>query len=101
MFAHWGTGSGSAKLELVFPRNPHNLRKRLVSADLIALGEALPELLAIGPDEQAGPPVRRSARVWAAAAALSWLRELAAARSGPGPRRSLTRVRAAGGTGST
>jgi superfamily II DNA or RNA helicase len=75
VFAHWGTGSrsgsgsGSGKLELVFPRNPHNLRKRLVAADLIPLDEALPELLAIGPDEQAGPPVRRSARVWAAAAA--------------------------------
>jgi len=69
VFAHWGTGSGSAKLELVFPRNPHNLRKRLVSADLIPLGEALPALLAISPDEQAGAPVRRSARVWAAAAA--------------------------------
>jgi superfamily II DNA or RNA helicase len=69
VFAHWGTGSGSGKLELVFPRNPHNLRKRLVSADLIPLGEALPALLAIGPDEQAGAPMRRSARVWAAAAA--------------------------------
>jgi hypothetical protein len=57
VFAHWGTGSGSAKLELVFPRNPHNLRKRLVSADLIPLGEALPALLAISPDEQAGAPV--------------------------------------------
>jgi hypothetical protein len=68
-FARWGTGSGSAKLELVFPRHPHNLRKRLVSADLIPLGEALPALLAIGPDEPAGPPMRRSARVWAAAAA--------------------------------
>jgi superfamily II DNA or RNA helicase len=71
VFAHWGTrsGSGSGKLELVFPRNPHNLRKRLVSADLIPLGDALPELLAVDPDEEAGPPVRRSARVWAAAAA--------------------------------
>jgi hypothetical protein len=69
VFARWGTGSGSAQLELVFPRNPHNLRKRLVCADLIGLGEALPALLAIGPDDQAGPPMRRSARVWAAAAA--------------------------------
>jgi hypothetical protein len=69
VFARWGTGSGSAKLELVFPRGPHDLRKRLVSADLIPLGEALPPLLAIGPDEQAGSPMRRSARVWAAAAA--------------------------------
>jgi len=69
VFARWGTGSGSAKLELVFPRGTHDLRKRLVSADLIPLGEALPVLLAIGPDEQAGPPMRRSAQVWAAAAA--------------------------------
>jgi superfamily II DNA or RNA helicase len=69
MFARWGTGSGSAKLELVFPRGSHDLRKRLVSADLIPLGEALPALLAIGPDERAGSPMRRSARVWAAAAA--------------------------------
>jgi SNF2 domain-containing protein/SNF2 helicase protein/helicase-like protein len=69
VFARWGTGSGSAKLELVFPRGSHDLRKRVVSADLIPLGEALPALLALGPDEQAGPPMRRSARVWAAAAA--------------------------------
>jgi hypothetical protein len=69
VFARWGTGSGSAKLELVFPRGAHDLRKRLVSADLIPLGEALPVLLAIGPDDQAGPPMRRSAQVWAAAAA--------------------------------
>ena len=69
VFARWGTGSGSAKLELVFPRGNRDLRKRLVSADLIPLGEALPALLAIGPDEQAGQPMRRSARVWAAAAA--------------------------------
>ena len=69
VFARWGTGSGSAKLELVFPRGAHDLRKRLVSADFIPLGEALPALLALGPDEQAGPPMRRSARVWAAAAA--------------------------------
>jgi hypothetical protein len=69
VFARWGTGSGSAKLELVFPRGPHDLRKRLVSADLIPLGEALPALLALGPDEQAGQRMRRSARVWAAAAA--------------------------------
>ena len=69
MFARWGTGSGSAKLELVFPRGTHDLRKRLVTADLIPLGEALPALLAIEPGERAGRPMRRSARVWAAAAA--------------------------------
>ena len=58
VFARWGTGSGSAKLELVFPRGTHDLRKRLVSADLIPLGEALPALLALGPDEKAGQPMR-------------------------------------------
>jgi superfamily II DNA or RNA helicase len=107
VFALWGTGSGSAKLELVFSRGAYGLRKRLVSADLIPLAEALPALLVI----DQGPRMRRSARVWAAAAAagvglvargrllptvgpdetdvwragpldpadLSWLRELAAA----------------------
>ncbi len=69
VFALWGKGTGSAKLELVFPGGTYGIRKRLVSADLIPLAEALPALLAIGPDEQAGRPMRRSARVWAAAAA--------------------------------
>jgi superfamily II DNA or RNA helicase len=107
VFALWGTGSGSAKLELVFPRGAYGIRKRLVSAHLIPLAEALPALLVI----DQGPRMRRSARVWAAATAagvglvargrllptvgpdetdiwragpldpgdLSWLRELAAA----------------------
>ena len=69
MFALWGKGSGSAKLELVFPGGTYGIRKRLVSADLIPLAEALPALLAVDPDDRAGRPVRRSARVWAAAAA--------------------------------
>jgi hypothetical protein len=69
VFAHWGKGSGSARLELVFPGGRYGIRKRLVSADLIPLAEALPVLLAIGPDERPGRPMRRSARVWAAAAA--------------------------------
>jgi hypothetical protein len=69
VFAHWGKGSGSAKLELVFPGGRYGIRKRLVSADLIPLGEALPALLTVDPDERAGRPMRRSARVWAAAAA--------------------------------
>ena len=68
VFARWGNGSGSAKLELVFPGGTYGIRKRLVSAELIPLAEALPALLAIDPEERAGPPVRRSARVWAAAA---------------------------------
>jgi SNF2-related domain/SNF2 Helicase protein/Helicase conserved C-terminal domain len=69
VFAHWGKGSGSAKLELVFPGGRYGIRKRLVSADLIPLAEALPALLAADPGEQAGRTMRRSARVWAAAAA--------------------------------
>ena len=69
VFALWGRGSGSAKLELVFPGGRYGIRKRLVSADLIPLAEALPALLVIDPDQSAGRPMRRSARVWAAAAA--------------------------------
>jgi hypothetical protein len=69
VFAHWGKGSGSAKLELVFPGGRYGIRKRLVSADLIPLAEALPVLLTVEPGEPAGRPMRRSARVWAAAAA--------------------------------
>ena len=69
VFAHWGKGSGSAKLELVFPGGRYGVRKRLVSADLIPLAEVLPALLGVDPDERAGRPMRRSTRVWAAAAA--------------------------------
>ena len=69
VFAHWGKGSGSAKLELVFPGGRYGIRKRLVSADLIPLAEALPVLLTIEPGERVGRPMRRSSRVWAAAAA--------------------------------
>ena len=68
-FALWGKGSGSAKVELVFPGGTYGIRKRLISADLIPLAEALPMLLAIDLDERAGRPVRHSVRVWAAAAA--------------------------------
>ena len=69
VFALWGNGSGSAKLELVFPGGTYGIRKRLISADLIPLAEALPVLLGVDPGEQAGRPMRRSVRVWAAAAA--------------------------------
>jgi superfamily II DNA or RNA helicase len=69
VFALWGKGSGSAKVELVFPGGTYGIRKRLISADLIPLAEALPMLLAIDLDERAGRPVRHSVRVWAAAAA--------------------------------
>ena len=68
-FALWGKGSGSAKVELVFPGGTYGIRKRLISADLIPLAEALPMLLAIDLDERAGRPARHSVRVWAAAAA--------------------------------
>ena len=69
VFALWGKGSGSVKVELVFPGGTYGIRKRLISADFIPLAEALPALLAIDPDERAGRPVRHSVRVWAAAAA--------------------------------
>jgi hypothetical protein len=69
VFAHWGRGSGSAKLELVFPGGRYGIRKRLVSADLIPLAEALPALLAADPGEHPERPMRRSVLVWAAAAA--------------------------------
>ncbi len=69
VFALWGQGSGSAKLELVFPGGTYGIRKRLMSAELIPLAEALPALLGVDPGEQTGRPMRRSVRVWAAAAA--------------------------------
>jgi len=65
VFAHWGRGTGRAKLELVFPGGTYGIRKRLVSADLIPLDEALPELLAGDASER----LRLSGRAWAAAAA--------------------------------
>jgi superfamily II DNA or RNA helicase len=68
VFMLWGNGSGSAKLELVFPGGTYGIRKRLVSAEIIPLAQALPALLAIDPSH-AGLPMRRSARVWAAAVA--------------------------------
>ena len=70
MLALWGTGTGTSKIELVFPGGTYGVRKRLVSATLLPLSEALPQLLAINPST-AGPglpEVRRSVSVWAAAA---------------------------------
>jgi hypothetical protein len=64
VFARWGRGTGSAKLELVFPGGRYGIRKRLVSADLIPLAEALPVLTAVGAREQ----TRLSVQAWAAAA---------------------------------
>src|SRR6476469_7796935 len=52
MFAHWGRGTGSAKVELVFPGGTYGIRKRLISADLIPLDDALPVLLGDGAGER-------------------------------------------------
>ena len=65
VFAHWGRGTGAARLELVFPGGTYGIRKRLVAADLIPLAEALPALLAVGARER----MRLSGQAWAAAAA--------------------------------
>ncbi len=65
MFAHWGRGGGTARVELVFPGGTYGIRKRLVAADIIPLAEALPALLAVG----AGERMRLSGQAWAAAAA--------------------------------
>jgi superfamily II DNA or RNA helicase len=65
VFVRWGLGSGNTKVGLVFPAGTYGIRKRLMSADLISLREALPALLTVDPEQ----PMRRSARVWAAAAA--------------------------------
>src|ERR1700691_5605664 len=112
VFAVWGKGPGNpvpgnARVELVFPGGTYGIRKRLMSAALIPVAEALPLLLGSANALQ----MRRSVRVWAAAAVagvglvargrllptvgpggmdvwrtgpldpsdLSWLRELAAA----------------------
>ena len=50
VFACWGKGPGSpvpgnAKVELVFPGGTYGIRKRMVSAELIPVAEALPLLL--------------------------------------------------------
>ena len=69
-FALWGSGSthplSNGKLELAFARGTDAMRKRLVAVQFIPLAEALPGLLAIDPGK---PGQRRSASVWAAAAA--------------------------------
>jgi len=64
--------------ELVFPGGTYGIRKRMVSAELIPIPEALPLLLSTS----GGPQMRRSARVWAAAAA--------GRRGGPGRPRAAT-----------
>ena len=70
MFASWGKGpgnpvSGNAKIEMVFPRGAYGIRKRMVSAELIPVAEALPLLLRTADT----PRLRCSVQVWAAAAA--------------------------------
>jgi len=70
VFASWGKGPGNpvpgnAKVELVFPGGTYGIRKRLVSAEFIPVAEALPLLLSTGNAVR----MRRSVRVWAAAAA--------------------------------
>ena len=71
VFALWGTGSGSAKVELVFAGGRYGVRKRRVSASLVSVAEALPALLAIDPNAAGpgGPTARRTVGAWAAAAA--------------------------------
>ena len=64
-FARWGLGTGNTKVELVFPGGTYGVRKRLMTADLIPVAEALPALLTA----DSGSPMRRSTQVWAAAAA--------------------------------
>jgi len=70
VIAFWGTGSGSGKVELVFAGGRYGIRKRLVSADLVPVADALPMLLSVSPETASRPdaPVRRSVRVWSAAA---------------------------------
>ena len=65
VFSHGGRGTGSGKVELVFPGGTYGIRKRLMSADLIPLAEALPLLLAV--EDREG--TRLSSQAWAAAAA--------------------------------
>ena len=70
VFASWGKGPGNsvpsnAKIELVFPGGTYGIRKRMVPAELIPVAEALPLLLST----ENALLMRRSVRVWAAAAA--------------------------------
>jgi hypothetical protein len=75
VFALWGTGSGTSKVELVFARGADGLRKRLVTASFLSVAEALPELLSIDPNatgpnstSAADQAVRPALGVWASAA---------------------------------
>jgi len=70
VIAFWGTGSGPDKVELVFAGGRYGIRKRLVSADLVPVADALPMLLSVNPETASRPdaPARRSVNVWSAAA---------------------------------
>jgi hypothetical protein len=70
VFALWGTGTGTSKVELVFARGADGLRKRLVTASFLSVAEALPELLSIDPNatDPAGQAVWPALGVWASAA---------------------------------
>ena len=57
-------------MELVFAGGRYGIRKRLVSADLVPVADALPMLLSVNPETASRPdvPVRRSVSVWSTAA---------------------------------
>ena len=66
-FAFWGAGPGPDKVELVFAGGTYGIRKRLVSADLVPVADALPSA------GYPGTPADRwrcggPSAVWAAAA---------------------------------
>src|SRR5262249_10352607 len=65
VFAHWGRGTGSAKVELVFPGGTYGIRKRMISAVLLPLEAAV----AVRRGGGAWGRMRLSAQVGAAAAA--------------------------------
>ncbi|MGH3274771.1 MAG: SNF2 helicase-associated domain-containing protein, partial [Streptosporangiaceae bacterium] len=70
VFAFWGGSPGPGEVELVFAGGRYGIRKRLVSAHLVPVADALPMLLGVDPGaaSRPDPPVRRTVSVWAAAA---------------------------------
>jgi len=70
MFAFWGSGSGPARVELVFAGGRYGIRKRLVSAHLVPVADALAMLMAVdlGAASRPDAAARRSVSAWAAAA---------------------------------
>jgi hypothetical protein len=61
VFARWGLGAGETKIELAFPGGTYGIRKRLMSADIISVAEAIPALLTLDP---ACRPVSWSVAHW-------------------------------------